>query len=199
MRRKGAGTVTPVVAVGASLGGLNACRHVLWGLPRHFPAAVLIAQHRLAESPPLLAGLLSRDDGLVVVEPDDKAPLVLGTVYVAPSNYHMMVERSGDRIALSTEPAVRFARPSIDVLFESVAASHGARAIGVVLTGASDDGARGAEAIKAGGGRVIVQSPDQAESKVAPAAALARFTPDAVVDVEEIAGILCAWLLPNTA
>jgi two-component system chemotaxis response regulator CheB len=158
---------------------------------------VLIAQHRLAEAEPLLAGLLSRADGLTVIEPDDKAPLLPGIVYVAPGNYHMLVERSGDCIALSTEPAVRFARPSIDVLFESVASSFGSRAIGVVLTGASDDGARGAQAIKRAGGRVIVQSPDQAESRVAPAAALARVKADAVLDIEEIAGMLCAWLLPS--
>jgi two-component system, chemotaxis family, protein-glutamate methylesterase/glutaminase len=190
---------TAVVAIGASLGGLAACRHVLWGLPRGFPAAVLLAQHRLAEAEPLLAGLLSREDGLPVVEPDDKARLEPGTVYVAPSNYHMMLERSGDHIALSTEGAVRHARPSIDVLFESIAISHGPRAIGVVLTGASDDGARGAQAIKRCGGRVIVQSPDQAESRVAPAAALHRLLPDAVLKVEEIAGVLCSWLLPSKA
>jgi two-component system chemotaxis response regulator CheB len=165
-------------------------------LPRGFPAAVLLAQHRLAEAEAILAGLLSRDDGLPVMEPDDKAPLEPGIVYVAPSNYHMMVERSGDRIALSTDAAVRHARPSIDVLFESVALSHGERAIGVVLTGASDDGARGALAIKRSGGRVIVQSPAQAESRVAPDATLGRLAPDAVLDVEDIAGTLCRWLLP---
>ncbi|HEX6242552.1 MAG TPA: chemotaxis protein CheB [Polyangiales bacterium] len=190
---------THVVAIGASLGGLAACRRLLWAMPPDFPAPLLLAQHRLAEAEPLLAELLRREGGLRVVEPDDKAPLEAGTVYVAPSNYHMMVERSGDRIALSTEGAVRYARPSIDVLFESVAVSHAHRAIGVVLTGASDDGARGAQAIKRGGGRVIVQTPAQAESAVAPQAALRRIEPDAVIDVEEIAGVLCRWLLPRPA
>jgi two-component system chemotaxis response regulator CheB len=190
---------TYVVAIGASLGGLAACRRLLWGLPPDFPAPLLLAQHRLAEAEPLLAELLRREGGLKVEEPDDKAPLEPGTVYVAPSNYHMMVERSGDRIALSTEGAVRYARPSIDVLFESVAVSHSHRAIGVVLTGASDDGARGAQAIKRSGGRVIVQTPAQAESSVAPQAALRRIEPDAVLNVEEIAGVLCRWLLPRPA
>lgn len=189
------GAVKTVVAIGASLGGLAACRQVLWALPKTFPAAVLIAQHRLADGEALLAGLLAKMDGLTVIEPDDKAQLSTGTVYVAPGNYHMMVERNGGSIALSTEPAVRFARPSIDVLFESVAASFGPRAVAVVLTGASDDGARGAEAVKRAGGRVIVQTPAQAESRVAPDATLSRITPDAVLNVEQIAGLLCAWLL----
>jgi two-component system, chemotaxis family, protein-glutamate methylesterase/glutaminase len=187
---------TAVVAIGSSLGGLLACRKVLWGLPRTFPAAVLIAQHRQPEGEPLLAGLLSSKDGLPVIEPDDKAPLVAGQVYVAPGNYHLLLERGAQSIALSTDAPVRFARPSIDVLFESVAAGAGRRAIGVVLTGASDDGAQGAVAIKRAGGRVIVQSPHSAESAVAPNAALARVEPDAVLDLDEIPALLCKWLMP---
>lgn len=188
---------TTIVAIGASLGGLMACRRVLWALPRTFPAAVLIAQHRQADGESLLAGLLSREGRLPVIEPDDKAPLVAGQVYVAPGNYHLLVERGAQSIALSTDPPVRFARPSIDVLFESVAAGVGRRAIGVVLTGASDDGARGAVAIKRAGGRVIVQTPESAESAIAPRAALARIRPDAVLDLDEIPGLLCKWLMPQ--
>ena len=184
-----------VVAIGASLGGLHACRRLLWALPRAFPAPILLAQHRLAEAEPLLAGLLSREDGLPVVEPDDKALLVPGTVYVAPGNYHMLVEQGGRSIALSTDAAVRFARPSIDVLFESLAYSLGREAVGVVLTGASDDGARGAEAIKRMGGRVLVQTPESAESAVAPSASLARFRPDAVLEVDAMPEVLCRWLM----
>jgi two-component system chemotaxis response regulator CheB len=184
-----------VVAIGASLGGLHACRRLLWALPRDFPAPILLAQHRLAEAEPLLVGLLSREDGLPVVEPDDKVQLVPGTVYVAPGNYHMLVEQGGRSIALSTDAAVRFARPSIDVLFESLAYSVGREAVGVVLTGASDDGARGAEAIKRAGGRVMVQTPESAESAVAPSASLARFRPDAVLEVDAMPGVLCSWLI----
>jgi two-component system chemotaxis response regulator CheB len=184
---------TTVVAMGASLGGLVACRRVLWALPKQFPAAVLIAQHRHADGESLLAGLLNNKDGLPVFEPDDKAPIVAGRVYVAPGNYHLMLERGAQSIALSTDPPVRFARPSIDVLFESVAAGVGRRAIGVLLTGASDDGAQGVVAIKRAGGRVIVQSPESAESAVAPNAALARITPDAVLDLDDIPALLCSW------
>jgi two-component system chemotaxis response regulator CheB len=183
-----------VIGIGASLGGLNACRRLLWALPRAFPAPILLAQHRLAEGEPILAGLLRREDGLQVVEPDDKAPLAPGVVYVAPSNYHMLIEQGGRSIALSTDAAVRFARPSIDVLFESLAYGVGREAIGIVLTGASDDGARGAEAIKRMGGRVLVQTPESAESAVAPTASLARFRPDAVLDVDAMPGVLCSWL-----
>lgn len=187
---------TAVVAIGASLGGLMACRRVLWALPRSFPAPVLIAQHRQPEGEPLLAGLLSNKDTLPVIEPDDKAPIVAGHVYVAPSNYHLLLERGAQSIALSTDPPVRFARPSIDVLFESVAAGVGGRAIGVLLTGASDDGAQGMVAIKRAGGRAIVQSPQSAESAVAPKAALARIVPDAVLDLDQIPVLLCKWLMP---
>lgn len=186
-----------VIGIGASLGGLSACRRLLWPLPRTFPAPLLLAQHRLAEGEPLLAGLLSREDGLSVLEPDDKTALELGTVYVAPSNYHMLVEHGGRSIALSTDSAVRFARPSIDVLFESLSQAVGRDAIAIVLTGASDDGARGAEAIKRAGGRVIVQTPESAESSVAPCATLARITPDAVLDVDAMPSLLCAWLMPG--
>jgi two-component system chemotaxis response regulator CheB len=184
-----------LIGIGASLGGLNACRRLLWALPRTFPAPILLAQHRLAESEPLLAGLLSREGGLTVIEPDDKAAILPGTVYVAPSNYHMLVEHGGRSIALSTDGAVRFARPSIDVLFDSLAYSVGREAIAIVLTGASDDGARGAEAIKRVGGRVLVQTPESAESSVAPNASLARFKPDAVLDVDAMPELLCAWLM----
>lgn len=186
-----------VVGIGASLGGLNACRRLLWALPPTFPAPILLAQHRLAEGEPLLAGLLSQENGLPVFEPDDKAPLVPGTVYVAPGNYHMLLETGGRNVALSTDPPVRFARPSIDVLFESLAHSVGRDAIAIVLTGASDDGARGAEAVKRAGGRVLVQTPESAESSVAPNASLARFVPDAVLDVADMPSLLCAWLMPG--
>lgn len=184
----------PIVAIGASLGGLTACRKVLWGLPGDFPAAILLAQHRLPAGESLLASLLSSEAGLQAVEPDDKAPIVPGRVYIAPANYHMLVERDGDSIALSTDSAVRYARPSIDVLFESLAASVGVRAIAVVLTGASDDGARGALSIQRAGGRVIVQTPASAESAVLPSATLAQLQPDALLDVAEIAGLLRRWL-----
>jgi two-component system chemotaxis response regulator CheB len=184
----------PIVTIGSSLGGLAACRKVLWALPAGFPAAVLIAQHRQADGDSLLASLLSNEGGLQASEPDDKQVIVPGHVYVAPANYHMLVERGGQNIALSTEPPVRYALPSIDVLFESVAASFGVRAVAVVLTGASDDGAHGAQAVKKAGGRVIVQTPASAESPVAPSATLARIEPDALLDIEDIAVLLRRWL-----
>lgn len=187
-----------IVAVGASVGGLAACRSVLSGLPKAFPAAVLIAQHREAGAGSLLADLLGHETQLTVVEPDDKSPIHPGHVYVAPGNYHMLVERGGRNIALSTDAPVLFARPSIDVLFHSVAASVGPRSIAVVLTGASEDGAQGALAIKRAGGRLVVQTPETAESAVAPKATLALVRPDAVLDVETIPVLLCAWLMPSS-
>lgn len=158
----------------------------------------MIAQHRQTDSEPILAGLLTGGHGLVVVEPDDKTPIFAGHVYVAPSDYHMLVEQGGSHVALSVDPPVRHSRPSIDVLFESIASSVGQKAIAVILTGASDGGARGAFAIKQAGGRVIVQTPLPAESQVAASAVLKRVKPDAMEDLENIAGRLCSWLLPGT-
>ena len=189
--------VSTIIAIGASLGGLAACREVLWRLPSSFPAPILIAQHRAPQSEPILASLLSSEHGLPVVEPDDKAPILPGHAYVAPGNYHMLVEHGGATIALSTDPRVRHARPSIDVLFESLASSVGARSVAVLLTGASDDGARGALSVRNAGGKVIVQNPEQAESSVAPLAALKLLQPDAVLDVEKIAERLCQWVSPD--
>jgi two-component system chemotaxis response regulator CheB len=114
---------------------------------------------------------LAKKTPIPVIEPNDSDPVKPGAVYLAPPGYHMMV--ADGRIALSLEDPVLFARPSIDVLFESVADEYGPAVIAVVLTGASEDGAHGAALVAKRGGRVLVQSPETAESAVAPKAALA--------------------------
>ena len=182
-----------LVGVGASLGGLSACRRVLAGLSADLPAAVLIAQHRRPDGLSTLADLLASECALPVVEPDDKTPIAPGAVYLGPADYHIAVERDGGHIALSTEPKVNYARPSIDLLFDSIAVSVRARGMAVVLTGASHDGARGALAVKRAGGRVLVQDPDEAESAVCPRAALALLQPDAVLRLDQIALAVTEW------
>jgi two-component system chemotaxis response regulator CheB len=126
-----------------------------------------------------------------VVEPDDKDRILPGHVYLAPAGYHMLVERGS--VALSTDAPIWFARPSIDVLFESVADAYGPRTVAVVLTGANQDGAAGAEAIRNAGGRVLVEDPSSAVSPELPRAALARFTPDAVLPLAAIPAKLTEW------
>jgi len=177
-----------IVAVGASLGGLDAMKTLLAALPPEFAAAVVLVQHRRADPESHLVNLLGHHSALPVSEPDDKEPIERGHVYLAPPNYHLIVERGF--FSLSTDPPVWFARPSIDVLFESVADSYGAEAIAVMLTGANEDGAAGARAVKLAGGRVLVQDPATAESPVAPRAVLAGTPVDAVLGVDQIASFL---------
>jgi two-component system, chemotaxis family, protein-glutamate methylesterase/glutaminase len=174
-----------VVAIGASLGGLNAVETLLEALPKTYPAALLIVQHRRADSDSRLLELLRSHSRLPVSEPEDKQPLEPGHVYLAPPNYHMLVERG--LLSLSIDPPVAFARPSIDVLFESVADAYGPRAVGVVLTGSNHDGAAGAAAIKRRGGIVLVQDPSSAEAPETPRAALAATCVDAVLRLPALA------------
>jgi two-component system chemotaxis response regulator CheB len=174
-----------VVVVGASLGGLQAVRTLLEALPEDFPAPLLLAQHRRADADSRLADILSGFCALPVIEPEDKEKLRPGQVYVAPANYHLMVAR--DLLWLTVDAPVWFARPSIDVLFESAAEAFGPATLGIVLTGSNEDGAAGARAIKRAGGTVLVQDPASCESPVASRAAIAATPVDAVLSVAAIA------------
>lgn len=160
-----------IVVVGTSLGGLKALQVLLAGLPKDFPLPMVIVQHRGKGSDDLLRALLKNAASLPVREAEDKEQIVPGVVYLAPADYHLLVE-AGD-FMLSTDAPVEFARPSVDVLFESAADAYGAGVIGVVLTGANADGARGAAAIKRRGGLVLVQDPVTAEAAAMPEAASA--------------------------
>ncbi|MBI4615778.1 MAG: chemotaxis protein CheB [Planctomycetes bacterium] len=159
-----------VVVIGASLGGLAAIRTVLGALPADFALAVVLVQHRRAtEGQDGLREALAAGSRLAVVEAEDKMPLVPGRAHLAPAGYHVLVEQG--HLALSTEGPVRHSRPSIDVALESAADSYGERAVAVLLTGSTDEGARGAASVRARGGKVVVQEPASAESPVLPRAA----------------------------
>ncbi len=174
-----------LVAIGASWGGLRAVGDVLAGLGEGFGAAVVVAQHRDEhDDAGLLPELLGRRTAMDVVEADDKLPLVPGRVVLAPAGYHLLVDDGA--VELMCDEQVQFSRPSIDVLFESVADSYGTRAVGVVLTGANADGARGLAAIAGRGGHTIVQDPATAERTEMPEAALEAVTLDAVLALDEI-------------
>jgi two-component system chemotaxis response regulator CheB len=175
-----------LVVIGASLGGLHALIVVLEGLPAAFPLPLVVVQHRGAEAESGISEVLQRHTGLMVTEVEDKEMIVGGRVYLAPPDYHLLAEP--DRtFALSTEAPVRYARPSIDVLFESAADVYREKVVGVLLTGASVDGARGAHRIKQQGGWLIVQDPATAESRVMPEAGLAATQADEVVAIDRIA------------
>ncbi len=177
-----------IIVVGTSLGGLNALAVLLRGLPPDFMLPMAIVQHRHKDSDRSLDAFLQEYCALPIGEVEDKAPIMPGHVYLAPADYHLLVEPDG--FALSTEAPVWYARPSIDVLFESAAGAYGAFAVGVIMTGASQDGALGLAAIKARGGLAVVQEPDTAECRVMPEAAIATAAVDCVLPLEEIAPFL---------
>jgi two-component system, chemotaxis family, protein-glutamate methylesterase/glutaminase len=178
-----------IVAVGASWGGLHAVERLLEGLPDDFPPALVIAQHRSADaSAQGLSGLLERHARRPVREAADKDAILAGGIYLAPADYHLLVEPG--HFSLSVDDRVQHARPSVDVLFESVADAYRERAVGVVLTGANRDGAAGLARIKRLGGVAIVQDPDEAEAATMPAAALRATEADAILPLAEIAPFL---------
>jgi two-component system chemotaxis response regulator CheB len=178
-----------LVAIGSSWGGMRALTEILGALPATFPSAIVAAQHRDPDAEDdLLPQLLERHTSLSISDADHGDRVEPGRVLLAPPGYHLLVE--DDTVALSIDEPVQFARPSIDVLFQSVAEAYGPRAIGVVLTGANSDGANGLREIKRRGGYTIVQDPRTAERPEMPAAAL-EVEPDAVLALEEIAPLLC--------
>jgi two-component system chemotaxis response regulator CheB len=158
-----------LIAIGCSWGGLAALTRLLDRLPPKLDAAVVVAQHRGPDDSKL-ESLLHERSNLPVKEVDDKDAIEAGRVFLAPPAYHLLVEDG--RFALSTEAPVQFARPSLDVLFESASEAYAHECIGVVLTGASADGAEGLRRISEAGGAAIVQDPATAERAEMPTAAI---------------------------
>jgi two-component system chemotaxis response regulator CheB len=178
-----------LIVVGTSWGGLDAVSKLLDGLHEDVHQPIVVVQHRSPVSKAdTLAGLLQHHTRRVVDDPDDKTPLEPDHVYVGPPDYHVLVE--GAHLALSTEAPVQFARPSIDVLFESAADAYGPRTVGVVLTGANADGAAGLARIKQRGGVAIVQDPATSARRAMPDAAIEATHADAVLPLEEIPAFL---------
>ena len=175
-----------LVAIGASAGGVEAVGKVLAGLRPDFPAAVAVVLHVPPDRPSLLADLFAERCALDVKEADDKEPIVSGTVYIAPPNYHLLVEPDAS-FSLSVEDAVLYSRPSIDLLFETAAYAYGERMVGVVMTGASSDGAAGLKRVRAQGGRAWVQNPMTARSATMPRAALETAGADRILDLDDLA------------
>jgi two-component system chemotaxis response regulator CheB len=178
-----------LVVVGASWGGLRAFGRLLEGLPEELDAPVVLVQHRSADADPGgLERLLALHTARPVREATDKDRIEERHVYVAPPDYHLLVERGS--FALSVDERLLHARPSIDVLFESAADTYGSGVVGIVLTGASADGAAGLRRIKERGGLAIVQDPAAAEQPTMPRAALAAAPADAVLQLDEIGPFL---------
>jgi two-component system, chemotaxis family, protein-glutamate methylesterase/glutaminase len=172
------------VVIGGSSGSVRALGEILPGLPADYPP-VLVVVHVPSNPRTMLAAVFAARCSMRVREPEAFEPFERGCIYVAPADYHMLVEVDG-RCALSVGPPVNLSRPAIDVLLESAADAYGARLAGVVLTGASDDGARGLRAIRAAGGIAIVEDPATAEVETMPRAALAAVPDARVLSVRDI-------------
>jgi two-component system, chemotaxis family, protein-glutamate methylesterase/glutaminase len=180
-----------LVVIGGSAGGIEVLNVLLGALPASFAPAVMIVTHLPPDSPSYLVQAFAHRCALPVLEPDAGEQIMPGRVHVAPPGYHMLVEV--DRtVALSTDAAVRFSRPSIDVLFDSAASVYGERLLAILLSGANDDGARGMKRVRALGGTAWVQAPDSASSPEMPRAAIERGAADHIYSPKTMARRLAA-------
>jgi len=182
-------TMYRAVVIGASAGGLSAMEEILKNLKPSFCLPVLLVQHISPNVESYLASHFEHRSNLRVKEGEDKEPIRRGTLYIAPPNYHMMVEVDGS-VALSIDAPVNYSRPSIDVLFETAADYFGKELIGVVLTGANSDGAKGLQRIKEKGGIAVVQSVETAEAQAMPQAAIDAVNVDHIVPLDKMSEFL---------
>ena len=184
------------IVIGTSAGGLSALLTVLPMLPEDFPLAIVVVQHVHRDSGNFFAEYLHEKCQLRVKEAEEKESIQPGVIYTAPANYHLLIEHNRT-FALTIDEKVNYSRPSIDVLFDAAAQVYGSRLIGIVLTGANADGAKGLKTIKAHGGLAIVQDPDTAESEVMPASAIEACQVDYIAPLEKIPEILLKIVMEN--
>ncbi len=184
------------VVVGVSAGGLDALSAVIPELPDSFPLPVIIVQHRRPDHDDFLLKHLNALSPLRVKEADDKEPILRGTVYLAPPDYHLLIE-ANETFSLSVDERVNHCRPSIDVLFASAADVYADKLIGVVLTGGNSDGSRGLKLIKQRGGLAVVQDPATAEADFMPREAIKAAPVDRILSIEDIAPFLADCCLAS--
>ena len=185
--------VPELIVIGASAGGVEAVGRLLAVVPAHTCPAIVVVLHVPPDRPSGLGPLFDERCVLPVAEAEDKEILSPGHVYIAPPDYHLLVEPDRS-LSLSIEEAVLFSRPSIDLTFESAAYAYGDRALGIILTGASSDGAHGLRHIREQGGMAWVQQPESARAQAMPLAALAQAGADLVGDLESLAAHLALTL-----
>lgn len=188
-------TAPNAVVIGASAGAVQALLTILPALPATFPIPVLVVVHVPPDRSNSLTALLQTACAVQVKEAEDKEPTRGGVVYVAPPDYHLLIEKDG-ALALSMDDLVHYSRPSIDVLFESASDAWGQGLIGVILTGANEDGGAGLAAICRAGGTAIVQDPDEAYASAMPRAALDACPGARVLSIEAVAPYLQRLAVP---
>jgi len=177
------------IVIGVSSGGMNAMKIIFSQLPKEFNIPIIIVQHIGSNSENMWIKLLNDKSNIELKEADEKEKIKKGKVYVAPANYHLLIERN-KTFTLTIDERVNYARPSIDVLFETAAEAYKNKLIGVILTGSNNDGTKGLQRIKECGGLTIVQDPDTAESSFMPASAIASLLPDYILPLEKIVKLL---------
>lgn len=187
----GQGRRIDAVVIGASAGGLDALSLLLPAFRPDCGVPVLVVVHLPRERPSLLPEVLSPKCRLPVMEAQDKQPLVPSTIFVAPPDYHLLVDQ-GPQLALSSDELVHYSRPSVDVLFESAADVYGDTLLGVILSGANSDGAVGLRCVEQHGGLTLVQSPSSALASAMPLAALGATSRSAVLDPYQLAEVVGA-------
>ena len=181
-----------IIVIGASAGGVEALRMLVHALPAHFPASVFIVLHVPSRKPSALPTLLCHAGPLRAFHPIDHALIERERIYVAPPDCHLLVKVG--QVRLSKGPKEKETRPAIDPLFRSAAHAYGPRVVGVILTGARDDGTAGLLAVKQSGGVAIVQDPDSARFPAMPRSALASVSVDYTMPLSRIAPLLVRLL-----
>ena len=177
------------IVIGVSSGGMNAMKVMFSLLPKEFNTPIIIVQHISSQSENLWIRLLNDKSNIYIKEADEKESIEQGKVYIAPPNYHLLIERD-KTFSLTIDERVNYARPSIDVLFESAAEAYKSKLIGVILTGSNNDGTNGLKRIQECGGLAIVQNPETSESAYMPASAIAAIQPDYILSLEDIINLL---------
>lgn len=177
------------IVIGVSSGGLNAMKYMFSFLPKSFKIPIVIVQHLSPRTDGHWIKILNEKSNIVIKEADEKEKILPGFVYIAPPNYHLLIEKDYS-FSLTIDERVNFARPSIDVFFESAAEVYNKSLIGIILTGSNNDGSKGIKRIKECGGLTIIQDPATAESPFMPASALKTIKPDYILSLEEIIKLL---------
>jgi two-component system chemotaxis response regulator CheB len=185
------------VVIGASAGGLNALLDLFSVLPKYFPLPIIVAHHMHPTEKGHFVSIFHSRIALPVKVATDKECICPGVIYFAPPDYHLLVERD-ETLALSIDPKVNYSRPSIDVLFESAAYTWADSAIGIILTGANRDGARGLRVIRDYGGLTIVQNPDTAKFPAMPQAAIELGGAAYIMNLEKIGSFLKSLPIDTT-
>src|SRR5674476_147191 len=173
------------IVIGTSSGGMNALKFLFSALPVDFNIPIIIVQHISPRSDNQWIKLLNNNSKLYLKEADEKEKIENGKIYIAPPNYHLLIEKD-KTFSLTIDERLNFARPSIDVLFESAAEAYKNKLIGVVLTGSNNDGTKGIKRIQECGGLAIIQDPETAESAYMPRSAIAAIKPDYILSLEGI-------------